>query len=82
MTKFTRQTDLFPFGPNAPNQTGPPFVYGTDTPGTPYEGSTMHGNGFYATPLADGIKGGLPNSFRVTMATPGKYHFICHAPRP
>ena len=82
LNKFTKQTDLFPFGPNAPNQVGPAFVYGSDASGTPYEGRTMHGNGFYATPLADGIKGGLPNSFRVTFTNPGKYHFICmlHGP--
>ena len=45
--------------PNSPNQVTPFFIYGSDPPGTPYEGSTMHGNGFYATPLADGIRGGL-----------------------
>lgn len=81
MEKFQKQTDLFPFGPNAPNQVGPVFIYGTDPPGTPHDG-TNHGNGFYATALADGVRGGLPNSFRVTFTNPGKYHFICllHGP--
>lgn len=80
--KIVKQTDLFPFGPKDPNQATPFFIYGTDAPGTPYEGRTTHGNGFYATQLGDGIKGGLPNSFRVTFTNPGKYHFICmlHGP--
>jgi plastocyanin len=82
LDKIFKETDLFPMGPNAPNQTTPFFVYGSDAPGTPYEGRTMHGNGFYATPLGDGIKGGLPNAYRVRFTTPGKYHFICmlHGP--
>ena len=42
----------------------------------------MHGNGFYAIPLADALKGGPPNSFRVTFTTAGKYHFICQLHGP
>jgi plastocyanin len=83
MEKLMKTTDLFPFGPpNPPNQVTPFFIYGSDPPGTPYEGRTMHGNGFYSTPLADGIALPPPNSFSVTFATPGKYHFICmlHGP--
>ena len=55
---------------------------GSDPPGTAYEGSSMHGNGFYATPLADGIPGPPPNTVSVTFAKAGKYHFICmlHGP--
>lgn len=81
LNKFMKQTDLFPFGPKDPNQVTPPFLYGTDPPGTPHDG-TNHGNGFYATGLADGIRGGLPNSYRITFTKPGKYHFICmlHGP--
>ncbi|HXG75586.1 MAG TPA: hypothetical protein VNJ53_03360 [Gaiellaceae bacterium] len=77
-----KKTDLFPMGPNAPNQVTPFFIYGSDEPGTPYDGKAAHGNGFYATPLGDGIKGGLPNAYRVTFANPGKYHFVCllHGP--
>ena len=83
MDKLMRQTELFPFGPpNPPNQVTPFFIYGSDPPGTPYEGSTMHGNGFYATPLADGLPAPPPNAFSVTFAKAGKYHFICmlHGP--
>jgi plastocyanin len=82
MDKLVKTTDLLPFPPGAPNQFSPFFVYGSDPPRTPYDGSTMHGNGFYATPLADGIKGGLPNAYRVTFTKAGKYHFICmlHGP--
>ncbi len=82
MDKLVKTTDLFPAGPKDPNQVTPFFIYGSDPPRTPYDGSTMHGNGFYATPLADGIKGGLPNAYRVTFAKAGKYHFICmlHGP--
>lgn len=82
LEKLAKQTDLFPMGPNAPNQVTPFFIYGSDAPGTPYEGRTMHGNGFYATPLADALKGGPPNSFGVTFTTAGKYHFICQLHGP
>jgi len=57
LRKLFKQTDLFPMGPNSPNQVTLFFVFGSDPPGTPYEGGTMHGNGFYATPLLDAIKG-------------------------
>jgi plastocyanin len=82
MNKLVKTTELFPMGPGSPNQVTPFFIYGSDPPRTPYEGSTMHGNGFFATPLGDGIKGGLPNAYRVTFTNPGKYHFICmlHGP--
>lgn len=78
---FMKQTDLFPFGPNAKNQVTPVFVYGSDPKGTPLT-KGIHGNGFYATPLADGARGGLPNSVKVTFSDPGRYHFICllHGP--
>lgn len=79
--KFMKQTDLFPMGPGSKNQVTPVFIYGSDPRGTPYDGKN-HGNGFYATPLTDGLRGGLPNAMRVTFAAPGKYHFICmiHGP--
>ncbi|MET0560112.1 MAG: hypothetical protein ABW012_00630 [Gaiellaceae bacterium] len=83
INKLMRTTELFPFGPpNPPNQVTPFFIYGSDPPGTAYEGSSMHGNGFYATPLADGIPGPPPNTVSVTFAKAGKYHFICmlHGP--
>ena len=83
MEKLMKQTELFPFGPpNPPNQVTPFFIYGSDPPGTAYAGSSMHGNGFYATPIADGIAGAPPNSVSVTFAKAGKYHFICmlHGP--
>jgi plastocyanin len=82
LEKLVKTTDLLPFGPNAPNQVSQFFIYGSDPPGTAYEGSTMHGNGFYATPLGDGIAPPPPNAFSVTFAKPGKYHFICmlHGP--
>jgi len=82
LDKIFKQTDLFPMGPNSRNQLTPFFIYGSDAPGTPYEGRATHGNGFYATPLADGIKGGLPNVSRITFTTPGKYHFICQLHGP
>jgi plastocyanin len=83
MDKLMKQTDLFPFGPpNPPNQVTPFFVFGSDPPGTAYEGSTMHGNGFYSSILADGIPGPPPAAVSVAFAKPGKYHFICmlHGP--
>jgi plastocyanin len=73
---FMKQTDLFPMGPGSKNQVTPAFIYGSDPPGTPFDG-TNHGNGFFATPLADDAPRGLPNSQSVTFTAPGKYHFIC-----
>jgi plastocyanin len=80
--KLIEQTDLFPEKPGDPNQATPFFLFGSDPPGTPYEGSKMHGNGFYATPLADGLPGPPPASFKVSFTTPGKYHFICQLHGP
>jgi plastocyanin len=79
--KFQKQTDLFPAGPGSKNQVTPPLVYGTDPKGTAFDGQN-HGNGFYTTPIADGLRGGPPNAMRVTFTSPGKYHFICliHGP--
>jgi plastocyanin len=79
--KFQKQTDLFPMGPGSKNQVTPVFVYGSDPRGTAYDGAN-HGNGFFATGLSDGLRGGLPNAIRVTFTNPGKYHFICmiHGP--
>ena len=83
LDKIFKQTDLFPMGPKSPNQVLPFFVFGSDPPGVPYEGRTMHGNGFYATPLLDAIKGAPPpGSYRVRFTTPGKYHFICQLHGP
>jgi plastocyanin len=81
MEKFSKQTDLFPMGPKAPNQVTPVFVYGTDPAPYSYDG-TNHGNGFFVTPLRDGVAGGLPNTVRIAFPKPGKYHFICflHGP--
>jgi plastocyanin len=68
-------------GPGQPNQVTPVFVYGTDPTPYNYDG-TNHGNGFFVTPLRDGIPGALPNASRITFPQPGKYHYICflHGP--
>jgi plastocyanin len=83
LDKFMKTTELFPFPPvpNVPNQVTPVFVYGTDPPGTPYDG-TNHGNGFYGTALLDMVAGGGPARTRLRFTNPGKYHFICmlHGP--
>ncbi len=51
-----------------------------------YAGATQHGNGVFATPLADDQPGdppnGLPGSFKVRFTTPGTYHFICQLHGP
>jgi plastocyanin len=77
-----KKTDLFPTGPNTPNQVTPILPYGTDPKGTAYAGATMHGNGFYATQVTAGAPIGLPRSSRVTFSTPGTYKFFCwiHGP--
>ena len=74
--KFGKQTDLFPMGPNSKNQVTPILFYGTDPPSQAIEAG-IHGNGFFAGPLTDGAKGGLPGSDKITFDSPGKYHFIC-----
>ena len=81
LEKLVGQVDLFPGPPNSPNQLNPFFIYGSDPPGTPFEGGTMHGNGFYSTPLADLVKGPAPE------LVPGHVHegwevpLHLHAPR-
>ena len=79
--KFAKQTDFFPQGPKGKNQVLPPFIYGTDPKPYSYD-KTVHGNGFFVTPVTDGAPGGLPSGSRVTFTTPGKYHFFCgiHGP--
>ena len=79
--RFMKQTDFLPMGPNAKNQVTPVLVYGSDPRGTPHDGQN-HGNGFYVTGLTDALRGGLPNSSRITFTQPGKYHFLCliHGP--
>ena len=57
LQKFTKKTDLFPMGPNEPNQVTPVFVYGTDPRPLTYDGSN-HGNGFFVTPLTAGRRSG------------------------
>ena len=79
--KFAKQTDFFPQGPKGKNQVFPPFIYGTDPKPYSYD-KTVHGNGFFVTPVTDGAPGGLPSGTRITFTTPGKYHFFCgiHGP--
>jgi plastocyanin len=79
--RFGKQTDLFPLGPNAKNQTTPILVYGSDPKPLTFEAG-IHGNGFFAGPLTDGTAGGLPAATRITFTSPGRYRFICfiHGP--
>jgi plastocyanin len=79
--KFFKQTDFFPQGPKGKNQVTPVFLYGTDPKPYSYD-KTVHGNGFFVTPITDGAPGGLPSGTRITFAAPGKYHFVCgiHGP--
>ena len=83
---FNAATDLVPTGPGSPNQGAPFFFYGSD-PAVDgvytYTGATQHGNGVFATPLADEEDATpLPNSFKVRFTTPGTYHFICQLHGP
>lgn len=80
---FSKKTDLLPFGPTAPNQVTPVFLYGSDPKGKNQVGPTTHGNGFYASSLTvDAPKMPLPRAVTVTFTTPGTYHYICllHGP--
>jgi plastocyanin len=74
--KFAKQTDLFPTGPTGPNQASPVIPYGSDP--KPYSYTpTMHGNGFFATPIAAGAPIGLPRQSRVTFTEPGTFKYFC-----
>jgi plastocyanin len=84
---FNVATDLFPMGPGSPNQGPPFFFYGSDPIGNDgvyaFAGATQHGNGVFATPLADDQDvGPLPHSFRVRFTQPGTYGFICQLHGP
>ena len=86
---FTAATDLLPFGPGAPNQLSPPYVYGSEPatgPGTWTYSGTEYGNGFFWSPLMDDQRGdppaGLPGVEKITFDTPGTYSYFCaiHGP--
>ena len=82
LEKLSKQTDLFPMGPNAPNQATPFYIYGSEPRGAyTYDGAN-HGNGLLMTPLGDGRPGGLPDVARVTFTKPGTFKYICflHGP--
>ena len=80
--QFQKQTDLFPTGPNSPNQVSPVLPYATDAKPYTYAGAATHGNGFFATPLTSGAPIGLPHASRVKFTTPGTYKYFCwiHGP--
>ena len=81
-----KKVDLFPMGPNAPNQAPPFFIYGSDPPRAYAYDGTNHGNGFLATSLIDDEPGsppkGLPGVSRITFSKAGKFHYFCliHGP--
>jgi plastocyanin len=85
--KYIRQlqtkTDLFPMGPNSPNQVAPALAYGSEPKGKyTYDGKN-HGNGFLSTPVTIGAASvPLPHASRVTFTTPGTYKYFCwiHGP--
>jgi plastocyanin len=78
-----KTTDLFPAGPNGPNQVAPVLVFGSEPKGHyTYDGKN-HGNGFLATPLTSGSPAvPLPKASKVTFSTPGTYKYFCwiHGP--
>jgi plastocyanin len=81
--QWGKKTDLFPTGPNTPNQATPIVPYGSDPKPLSYAGAATHGNGFFATPVAAGAPiPGLPRSSRVTFTKAGTYKYFCwiHGP--
>ena len=82
LEQWGKKTDLQPQGPKAPNQATPIIPYGTDPNPLVYDGTSTHGNGFFATPLTAGGAGPLPRSSKVTFTKPGTYHYFCwiHGP--
>ncbi len=81
-----KKVDLFPMGPNAPNQAPPFFLYGSEPPGGYRYDGANHGNGFLATPLTDALPGapprGLAGAATVTFTKAGTFKFFCllHGP--
>jgi plastocyanin len=80
--QFSKKTDVFPTGPKSPNQVTPVLPFGTDPKPYTYAGTSMHGNGFFVTPITAGAPIGLPRLSRVTFSTPGTYKYFCflHGP--
>jgi plastocyanin len=78
-----KTTDLFPTGPNGPNQVSPFLIYGSEPKGGyTYDGKN-HGNGYLSTPLTSGSRAvPIPASFKVKFSTPGTYSYFCwiHGP--
>jgi plastocyanin len=78
-----RKIDLFPQGPNSPNQVAPVLPFGTEPKGQySYDGQN-HGNGFLVTPITAGSKTvPLPRASRVTFTGPGRFNYFCwiHGP--
>ena len=87
---FNPATNFEPGPGSQQNQVSPFYIYGSDPAGADgvytYTGATQHGNGIFATPLADDQPGdppnGLPGSSKVKFTTPGTYHFICQLHGP
>jgi plastocyanin len=82
LEEWGKTTDLMPQGPSSPNQVTPILPYGTDPKPLRYDGTSTHGNGFFATPLTAGAPIGLPRSSKVTFTAPGTYKYFCwiHGP--
>jgi plastocyanin len=78
---FLATHDLLPTGPASPNQLSPTFVYGTDAPAGgvyTYSGNTMHGNGFFSTPLTFQAPGTpFHRDAKIKFTVPGTYTYIC-----
>ncbi len=78
-----KKTDLLPTGPTSPNQVSPFLIYGSEPKGKYQYDSTVHGNGFFVTPLTIANKAvPLPQTWKVTYTTAGTYKFFCwiHGP--
>jgi len=78
-----KKTDLFPTGPNSPNQVAPFLLYGSEPKGKYQYTGSNHGNGFFVTPLSSGSPTiPIPHVWKVTYTKPGTYKFFCwiHGP--
>jgi plastocyanin len=80
--QMQKKTDVFPTGPNSPNQVAPFLPFASDPKPWDYSGALMHGNGFFVTELTAGAPIGLPRASRVTFSAPGTYKYFCwiHGP--
>jgi plastocyanin len=77
LRSFLRASELFPEGPDDPNQITPIHIYGSDPEPLTYDGAN-HGNGFLSTQMLDRSRLTPSRSASaITFTKPGEYTVYC-----